>query len=68
MQGGVDGPLRQVEGATAAAANLANHRIAVSRAARQGGEHDHVEMTLEHFAFHHNTLGLAALGVNADDG
>jgi hypothetical protein len=34
------------------------------RAARERGEHDHVEVTFEHFAFHGLKLPLAMLGVN----
>jgi hypothetical protein len=34
------------------------------RAARERGEHDHVEVTFEHFAFHTLKLPLATLGVN----
>jgi hypothetical protein len=36
----------------------------VRRAARERGEHDHVEVTFEHFAFHSPKLRLAMLGVN----
>src|SRR5258706_5990270 len=48
----VDRAFRQVECATAAVANLLNDGIAMGRHARQRGEHDHVEMTFEHFTFH----------------
>jgi hypothetical protein len=36
----------------------------VRRAGRERGEHDHVEVTFEHFSFHKLKLPLAMLGVN----
>src|SRR5215470_12715044 len=52
VQGGVNRALGQIEGATATATNLLDHRVAVRRAARQRGEHDHVEVAFQHLAFH----------------
>jgi hypothetical protein len=52
MQGGINGAFRQIECATAAVANFLNNGVAVGRPVRQRGEHDHVKMTFEHFAFH----------------
>src|SRR5246127_3801324 len=64
MERRVNRPLRQLEGAAAAALDLLDHRIAVRRPARQRGEHDHVEVPFEHFAFHGpEWYRLATLGV-----
>ena len=52
MKRRVNRPLREREGAAAAALNLLDHRIAMRRPARQRGKHDHVEVPFEHFAFH----------------
>jgi hypothetical protein len=52
MQRGVNRSLREVERLAALAFDFLDHRIAMRRASRQCGEHDHVEMPLEHFAFH----------------
>src|ERR1700736_2227771 len=64
MERRVNRPLRQLEGAAAAALDLLDHRIAMRRPARQRGEHDHVEVPFEHFAFHGpERYRLATLGV-----
>src|SRR5262249_17994185 len=64
MERRVNRPLRQLEGAAAAALDLLDHRIAMRRPARQRGEHDHVEVPFEHFAFHRpERYRLATLGV-----
>src|SRR5215469_1140261 len=52
MERRVNRPLRQLEGAAAAALDLLDHRITMRRPARQRGEHDHVQVPFEHFAFH----------------
>ena len=57
----------QIERTAAAAANLLDDRVAMRRAARERGEHNHVEVTFEHFAFHTLKLCLALLGVNSED-
>src|SRR5260370_34458802 len=64
MQGRIDGSLSQLECTGAAAMNLLDHRIAVRRAGRERGQHDHVEMPFEHFTFHGRRVPLATLGVN----
>ena len=66
MQRGINGAFRQIECATAAVANFLNNGVAVGRPVRQRGEHDHVKMTFEHFAFHELELILVKLGVNAE--
>src|SRR5215469_16905749 len=64
MERRVNRPLRQLEGAAAAALDLLDHRIAMRRPARQRGEHDHVQVPFEHFAFHGpERYRLATLGV-----
>src|ERR1700737_2339511 len=64
MERRVNRPLRQLEGAAAAALDLLDHRITMRRPARQRGEHDHVEVPFEHFAFHGpERYRLATLGV-----
>src|SRR5580700_12238764 len=64
MERRVNRPLRQLEGAAAAALDLLDHRIAMRRPARQRREHDHVEVPFEHFAFHGpEPYRLATLGV-----
>jgi len=64
MERRVNRPLRQLEGAAAAALDLLDHRIAMRRPARQRCEHDHVEVPFEHFAFHGpEPYRLATLGV-----
>src|SRR5438445_8544538 len=65
MQCGVDRSLGQLECTTATAVYLLNDGVTVRRSTRQRREHDHVEMTFEHFAFHRPRLSLAILGVNA---
>ena len=52
VQHRIDGALRQLERAAAASPDLLDHGIAVAGIVDQGGQHDHVEMALEHFAFH----------------
>ena len=52
MQRRVDRALGKIERTAASPLDLLDHRIAMGRARRQRGEHDHVEMPLEHFAFH----------------
>jgi hypothetical protein len=52
MERRVNRPLWQLEGTAATALNLLDYRIAMRRPARQRGEHDHVEVSFEHFAFH----------------
>src|SRR5215472_6129738 len=52
MQRRIDGALGEVEGLTTATANFLNDRVAVRRPRGQRGKDDHVEMPLEHFAFH----------------
>jgi len=52
MQRWVNRALWQLEGAAAAAMNLLDHCVAMRWPARQGGEHDHVEVPFKHFAFH----------------
>src|SRR5215469_2578560 len=64
VERGINGPLRKVEGPAAARANFLDHRIAMRRSRHERGEHDHVEMTLEHFAFHRGTICLAIRGVD----
>jgi hypothetical protein len=54
----------QIERTAAAAADLLDDSVAMRRAARECGEHDHVEVTFEHFSFHALKLRLAMLGVN----
>src|SRR6516165_2596384 len=64
MERRVNRPLRQLEGAAAAALDRLDHRITMRRPAREGGEHDHVEVPFEHFAFHEpKRYHLATLGV-----
>src|SRR5262249_22053438 len=52
MQRGVDRSLREIERLAAPAPDFLDHRVAVRRPRRQRGEHYHVEVPLEHFAFH----------------
>src|SRR5262245_22319466 len=52
MQHGIDRSFRKIECASALALDLLDHGVAVRRARRKRGEHDHVEMSLEPFAFH----------------
>src|ERR1700746_2761779 len=64
MERRVNPPLPPLEAAAAAALDLLDHRIAMRRPARQRGEHDHVEVPFEHFAFHGpERYRLATLGV-----
>jgi hypothetical protein len=60
----VDRSFGQIERTTAAAADLLDDSVAMRRAARERGEHDHVEVTFEHFSFHTLKLRLVTLGVN----
>jgi hypothetical protein len=57
----------QIERTAAAAADLLDDSITMCRAPRERGEHDHVEVAFEHFAFHTLKLSLARLGVNSED-
>src|SRR5216684_4813499 len=52
MQRRVDGAFRKIERTAAPASDFLDDRIAVRWPRRQGGEDDHVEVALEHFAFH----------------
>jgi hypothetical protein len=60
----VDRSFGQIERTAAAATDLLDDSVAMRRAARECGEHDHVEVTFEHFSFHAFKLTLASLGVN----
>src|SRR5260370_17467655 len=64
MQGGINRPFRQIESLAAPTSDFLDHGIAMRRPGRQRGQHDHVEVPLEHFAFHGLKLPLASLGVN----
>src|SRR5215831_1595 len=44
MERWVNCPLRQLKGATTAAMDLLDHRVAMRRPTRQRSEHDHVEV------------------------
>src|SRR6516165_10476402 len=52
MQCGIDCPLRKIKRTAAAAVNFLNDRIPMRRPPGECGEHDHVEMPFEYFAFH----------------
>src|SRR5262249_13015087 len=60
MQHRVDCPFREIERAAAPALDLLDTGVAVGGARRQRGEHDHVEMSLEHFPFHAAPVLVAA--------
>jgi hypothetical protein len=55
MQRRIDRAFRQVEFAATAFADFLNDCVAMRRTRRQRGEHDHIQMTLEHFASHAGT-------------
>src|SRR6516165_6694687 len=64
VERGIDCPLREIKRTAAAAMNSLNDRIPMRRAPGKRGEHDHVEMPFEYFAFHTDSLCLATRGGN----
>ena len=52
VQRRIDRALGKIERLSTLASDFLDHRVAVRRARRERSEHDHVEMPLEHFAFH----------------
>jgi len=52
MQRGVDRPFREIERLAAPAPDFLDHRVAMRRARRERSEHNHVEVSFEHFTFH----------------